>query len=68
MNGMPVNPTAIGAVQVRKDHISLIVLKLGVQPTNSFVVQLHAVHFFAPDGDRSLKVAKNAAAFKALKN
>ena len=57
LNRMPVDTTAIGTVQVCKYHIPMIVLKFGMQATAPFVIQLYPVHFFAPDRDRSVKIA-----------
>ena len=66
LNRMSIDTTAVRAVQIRENHLPMIVLQFGMQTTDTFVVQLHSVHFPPPDGDRSVKVTKNAAAFKAL--
>ena len=66
--GMPVDSAAVRAVQIREDHIALVFLKLGVQSTNTLVIQLYVIHFFTPNGDRRLEIAKNGASFEAFKD
>ncbi len=37
LDRMPVHSTAIGAVQIREDHLTMIFLQLGMQPTDAFI-------------------------------
>jgi hypothetical protein len=65
---MTIDTAAVGAVQVREDHLALVFLQLGMQPADAFIVQLNIVVLFATDGDRSFQVAKQAAAFQPFEN
>ena len=66
LHRMTVDSTAVRAVQVGENHLTLIFLKLGMQPADSFVIQLDGIVFFTTDRDRRLNTAEDTPPFKAF--
>jgi len=58
---MPVNSTAIGAVQIGENDCAVIILQFGMHPADSLVVELDVVFFLTTNCDGSLQIAMDTS-------
>ncbi len=68
LDRMSVHTTAVRAVQVGENDLTMIFLQLGVQPTDTFIVQLNHVVFFTANRDRRFDISKDSSSFQALQH
>ena len=66
LNRVSVHAAAVGTVQIGEDDLAMILLKFGMQSTDSLIIQLNIVHFLTTDRDRRLQIAIDLASFETF--
>ena len=68
LHDVAVDAGAVGAFQVGQDDVVAVLLDLGVETADPFVVEAQPVALFAADRDRRRQVPEDAAFVDALKD
>ena len=65
---MPIDPRAVGALQISQDDSLAIFLHLGMKAADALVIELDGVLVLPPNGDWRFHVAINATSLKTFED